>query len=105
MTEFSPHQIPFPIRDLSHRCSPFDYRTTAEYETARRICKMTISNIVAMPYPPLAQGAAEEPGRAPDLSGLLYGDDGPLKVLPVMFIIWPLTCMNSHDCTSDEQRA
>jgi hypothetical protein len=42
------------IRCTAWVCSLLDYRTTAEYETARRICKMTIGNIVAMPYPPLA---------------------------------------------------
>jgi hypothetical protein len=101
------------IRVAAWVCAPVDYRTTGEYATARRICETTIADIVAsVPYHLgwSGSGSALDEGISGFACGRSGGDDdddeeAPIKVLPALFIIWPLTCMNSHDCSSPEQKA
>jgi len=105
--KFSPRQNSIPNSRAELSLLTVQLPTTAEYKTARRICEMTIGDIVAsVPYRfGWHRKLRKNLGAPPDLSEFLCGDDGPLRVLPAMIIIWPLTCMNSHDYMSDEQRA
>ncbi|KAL1839715.1 hypothetical protein VTJ49DRAFT_1220 [Mycothermus thermophilus] len=92
--------------------APADYRTSPEYEKARRTSQVAISDIIAsVPYhlggslngKPLAPGAGSgEPER---LSGFVCGEEGGSKALPAQFLIWSLTCVKNCDFTTEEQRA
>ncbi|KAL2184774.1 hypothetical protein L209DRAFT_755631 [Thermothelomyces heterothallicus CBS 203.75] len=92
------------IRVAARIHAPADYRTTAEYEIAKRICKDIIPDIVAsVPYH-LGWNVNGKRFRSPGLSAFACGEEGPCKALPALFLIWSLTCIKNHDFTTEEQR-
>ncbi|KAL2018759.1 hypothetical protein VTK56DRAFT_387 [Thermocarpiscus australiensis] len=95
------------IRLTARMCSPLDYRTTPEYEAARRVCEGAISEIIAsVPYHlGLRTKHAELFDNKPGLTGFACGEEGPGKALPALFLLWSLACVKNHDMTSEEQRA
>ncbi|KAK3898523.1 white-opaque regulator 1 [Staphylotrichum tortipilum] len=85
--------------------APADYRTTPEYENARRICEHTISEIIAsVPYH-LGWRSRDQTLGPSELSGFACGEEGTPKALPALFLIWSLTCVKNHDICTEDQRA
>ncbi|KAK3944460.1 hypothetical protein QBC46DRAFT_440767 [Diplogelasinospora grovesii] len=96
------------IRLTAWLCSPADYRTTAEYATAKRICEGTISDVLAsVPYHLGWHTKRRELfENNPELSGFACGlEEGPHKVLPSLLLIWSIACVKNHDLTTEDQRA
>lgn len=94
------------IRITAYIRSTFDYRTSAEYETLKRICEGVISEIIAsVPYHLGWHMKHKDPlGNDSGRSGFACGQEGPYKALPSLFLIWALTCIKNHDVSSEEQR-
>lgn len=92
------------VRLTAWLCSPADYRTTLEYEVARRICGDIISDIIAsVPY----HLGWKMNGRTLSnrrLSGFACGEEGTCKALPALFLLWSLTCVKNHDFCTEDQR-
>jgi hypothetical protein len=94
------------IRLAAWLCSPIDYRTTSEYNTSRRICEGTISEIMAsIPYHLGWHTRRHERFDDPSWAGFACGEEEPVKVLPAFFAMWSLTVIQNHDITTEDQRA
>ncbi|KAK4195245.1 putative transcriptional regulatory protein [Triangularia verruculosa] len=94
------------IRLTAYNCSPIDYRTTPGFQASSKICKETIPEILAsVPYHfGWHMKRRNEVNTKSDISGFACGDEGALKALPALLLIWPLTCVKNHDITTEEQR-
>ncbi|KAK3314841.1 hypothetical protein B0H66DRAFT_605759 [Apodospora peruviana] len=103
-----------------------DYRQTAEYATARRICEGTIMEILAsVPYQlgwrrtssPKQGRQRSDTGETTTYYGFACGvdrttedDNGKTtgrnkpKALPALMLIWPLVSIKTHDMCTEQQR-
>ncbi|KAK3989668.1 hypothetical protein QBC44DRAFT_358970 [Cladorrhinum sp. PSN332] len=83
------------LQSLIVRCaawcvSPVDYRSTAEFVRAKRVCEGVIGDVLA--------------GVGFCLGFLGGGGKGEGKVLGGYFLTWPLSCVMGQDYASDSQR-
>lgn len=93
------------MRCAAWLCYPADYRTTPEYATYSRISEEVISDIIAsLPYQLGWFATRKHLLDRPDLPSYACGQDDTPKMLAGYFITWPLSCVMTQDCASDNQR-
>lgn len=93
------------IRVAAWICSPADFRSTPEYATAVRTCKVNIADIISsVPYMlSMHQKDIQRPS-APAPSGFACGTDEQSKMLGGLMVAWPLSTVRTCDYTMDAQR-
>ncbi|KAI8950220.1 hypothetical protein F4801DRAFT_550167 [Xylaria longipes] len=107
----SAHALRMILRTLSIRCAawicaPVDYRTTPVYATAARVCQDAITDIIAsVPYFLGWHLRRKEVSHVKTNFGtFVCGEEDSVKGLAGHLLTWPLTCIVSHDFTTDAQR-
>jgi hypothetical protein len=94
------------VRCAAWVCSPVDYRTTATYATAARICMDTIADILAsVPFHLGWHTKRRELFPEDEPAAFACGDEYGLKGLAGYFLTWPLACVMTQDYTTDARKS